>query len=110
MAWLAWVEGDLKQAQTVGQTAIETFKSLPAGSPFWGAALWPLIGVNAAQNDMAAAVTHIKPLLASVQLRMPDKMTAILQQIIAAWEANQPETAQNHLQYALQLAQEMSYL
>jgi hypothetical protein len=73
-------------------------------------ALWPLIGANVKQGDIAAAVTYAHLLLKPTMLRMPDGVTKTLHQAISAWEANQPESAQNHLQHVLQLAQEMSYL
>ncbi|MCP4428414.1 MAG: AAA family ATPase [Chloroflexi bacterium] len=110
MAWLAWFEGDLKKAQKIGQAALENCKLLPTVMPFWGMGLWPLIGVNVAQGDIAAAVTHAQLLLNPEHLRVTDEITAVLQQAIAAWEANQPESTRNHLQQSLQLAQEMSYL
>ncbi|MCP4422268.1 MAG: AAA family ATPase [Chloroflexi bacterium] len=110
MAWLAWFDGDLKKAQKMGQTSLENCKLLPTAMPFWGMGLWPLICVNVAQGDIAAAVTHAQLLLDPMQLRMTEGITAVLQQAIVAWEANQSDSAQEYLQKSIQLAQEMSYL
>jgi DNA-binding SARP family transcriptional activator len=109
-AWLAWLDGNLEEAQKAGQISLEHFKSPFHISPFWGMALWPLIGVNVQQSNIATAVAYAHLLLKPTMLRMPDAVTGTLQQAISTWEANQPESAQNHLQHALQLAQEMNYL
>ncbi|KAA3658168.1 MAG: hypothetical protein DWQ04_25915, partial [Chloroflexi bacterium] len=86
MAWLAWVEGDLKKTQKMGQASLENCKSIPTIMPFWGMGLWPLIAANVQLGDIAAAVTHAQLLLDPRQLRMPEGVTAVLQQAIIAWE------------------------
>jgi hypothetical protein len=44
------------------------------------------------------------------ELRLPDEITAVLQQTITTWENNQPDSARSNLKQALRLAQIYHYL
>ncbi|MGD8397565.1 MAG: AAA family ATPase, partial [Anaerolineae bacterium] len=51
LAWVAWREGNLAQAETEGQAALEVWRQLPVGHslcPFQWTAIWPLVAVAAA--------------------------------------------------------------
>jgi hypothetical protein len=108
MAWLRWREGDQAEAQKQGQAGLEAFAG--AGEPFEWLALWPLIGVAAAQQQLAPAMQYMRRLLAPEQQRLPDALTNLLEAAIQAWDSNLPETARSDLQRAVGLAQEMGYL
>ena len=109
-AWLAWFEGDLKKAKELGQSAVAKFQVSKTVMPFWGMALWPLIGVAVEQQDSETAVTYAHMLLDPAQSQMSDEITAVLQQAIIAWENDCPNTAQTKLSQAVQLAQKYNYL
>ncbi len=109
-AWVAWREGNIEQVYEIGQSALETLKSLPLRSPFLGEVLWLLIDVALHQGDIEIAVTYAPMLMDPSQRRLPSEITNWLQKAITAWEANKTELAQNRLQLALQLAQEVNYL
>lgn len=108
MAWVAWREGNMAEAQKHGQAALETFD--PGEEPFMWTALWPLIGVAIVQDNLSDAIKYTRILLVPVQQRLPDELTAPLEAAIQAWDPGEPETARNHLHRAVALAREMRYL
>jgi len=110
LAWIAWREGDLAQAKTKGQIALDLWRQLPAGhssSAFQWAALWPLVGVALAQNQISAATEYARALLEPGQQRLPDAVTVAVESAISAWERDESQTASAHLCQALELAQEL---
>lgn len=110
LAWLKWREGDLSATQAHGQKALDIWKTLPVVLPFWWAAIWPLIDVALTQNEIAEAVEYAGSLLLPDKSRLPNELTAVLQQAINAYANNQPETTRTCLQTALQQARELNQL
>jgi tetratricopeptide (TPR) repeat protein len=113
LAWLAWRAGDLPEAEEHGRAALATWHQLPASHAscaFQWTALWPLIGVALAHNHTAEASEHARALLEPTQQRLPDALTAVLEQAVTAWEQGEAEAAQAWLDRALVLAQELGYL
>jgi tetratricopeptide (TPR) repeat protein len=56
LAWLAWRQGKLSEAQVNGRAALEIWRGQPVKYVFCWLALWPLIGVELAQNRLAEAI------------------------------------------------------
>lgn len=110
LAWVAWSEGNLAEVQRQGSSAFTAVQQLQLGLPLKWIFLWPLVGASLAQNKTAVAIEHATALLAPDQMRLPDEISAVLQQAITAWENNQPDAAHTHLHQALQLAQKYRYL
>jgi len=110
LAWIAWREHRLSEAQEHGHAALTIWQQTPLVYPFYSAALFPLIAVALARHQIVEAVNYAWALLAPEQQRLPAALTAALQAAIQAWEAGQPETARAHLEQALALAQEIGYL
>jgi DNA-binding SARP family transcriptional activator/predicted ATPase len=113
LAWLAWHEGDLAEAETEGQAALELWQQLPAGHSscaFQWTALWPLVGVAFARNRMSEASKFARALLEPTQQRLPDDLTVIVQKAVRAWEGDESEAAHSYLAQALELAQSLGYL
>ena len=108
MAWVVWGGGNIAEAQKQGQAGLEAFDG--AGEPFEWTALWPLIGVAVVQQQLANAIKYVCMLLVPEQQRLPDALTADLEQAIQAWDSGQPDTARTSLQQAIALAREMGYL
>jgi tetratricopeptide (TPR) repeat protein len=109
LAWIAWREGDLAEAREQGRASLELVKSVAAAQFKW-TALWPLVGVALAEQNLPEAVEYARMLLGPKQMRQPDEITAALEAAIAANEQNQIEEAGAQLNHALNLAQEMGYL
>ncbi len=110
LAWIAWREGNLSDAQQNGQAALELWQQISVVYPFQWTALWPLIAVVLAQNQVSEAINYTRSLLDSTQQRLPDMLTAELEETLLKWEEDQPEEICVHLDQAVKLAQEMGYL
>jgi tetratricopeptide (TPR) repeat protein len=113
LAWVAWREGDLAQAEAKGRAALELWRQLPAAHSscaFQWTALWPLVGVALAQDRTAEASACARALLAHTQQRLPDALTAVIGKAIEAGERGESETACASLGQAIELAQELAYL
>jgi tetratricopeptide (TPR) repeat protein len=113
LAWLAWREGDLSRAEAKGRAALATWHQLPAGHAscaFQWTALWPLLGVALARNRTSEASRHAGALLEATQQRLPDALTAVLEEAVTAWEESESETARAWFARAIVLAQELGYL
>jgi DNA-binding SARP family transcriptional activator len=113
LAWVAWQEGDGVRTFEHGRTALELWGKLPAGHAscaFQWTALFPLISVSLTQHELEQAIAYARAILQPPQQRLPDALTALLQQAIAAWEQSEPQVAANHMEPALQLAQATGFL
>jgi tetratricopeptide (TPR) repeat protein len=109
LAWAAWREGDLSEAEANGQAAMDIWKQ---GQPFpfqW-TALWPLAGVALARQDVATAMTHARKLLHPLQQLLPAEMTTAIDAAIQVWDQGQADVAQAHLQRAAETAAVLGYL
>jgi hypothetical protein len=110
LAWVAWRQGDLAEAQEQGYATLEMWRKSPIIVPFRWTALWPLIGVALAQDRISEAIEHARALLAPTQQLLPDALTKVLEAAIEASENGQLETARAQLNQAMSLAQENGYL
>ena len=110
LAWVAWREGNLPEAQANGLAALELWRPLQIVYMLHWAALWPLIGIALTQDQLAEAVDFARLLLAPQQQSLPDALNALVEAVIWSWDAGQLEVARTHLQQAAALAQEMNYL
>jgi tetratricopeptide (TPR) repeat protein len=110
LAWLRWLEGDLKATEEHGKEALAIWQSLPGIMPIQWTALWPLIAATMAQGELSEAVSYAEMLLSPDMSRQPADLVAALQQAINAMASNQPETARASLRTALQLARQLNQL
>jgi DNA-binding SARP family transcriptional activator len=113
LAWLAWREGDLTQAEAKGRAALATWRQLPAAHAscaFRWTAFWPLIGVALAHHQTSEATEHARALLEPTQQRLPEALTAVLEEALTAWEESKSDAACACFDQAIVLAQEFGYL
>jgi Tfp pilus assembly protein PilF len=113
LAWVAWQEGDLSQAEAEGWAALDLWHQLPAAHSscaFQWTALWPLVGAALAQKRTPEAVAHARALLEPTQQRLPVRLAVIVEQAIDAWDKGNPAAAHTCLDQATELAQELGYL
>lgn len=110
LAWVAWREGNLTEAQANGLAALELWRSIWTVYPFQWAALWPLIAVALAQDQLTEAVDHARLLLDPQQQPLPSALNVLVEVAIQSWDAGQVEAACAHLQQAAALAGELGYL
>lgn len=122
LAWAARREGNLVEAQEMGQTALALFQQTMQAQMFPWIVLWPLIGVRLAQNQAASApaeadaeadaeaVEYARGLFTSTGQPQPDALASVIETAIQSWEAGQPEKAHTCLVQAAALAEQMGYL
>jgi serine/threonine protein kinase/tetratricopeptide (TPR) repeat protein len=110
LAWVAWREGNLSEAQVNGRAALEIWRARPVEYVFYWLALCPLIGVELAQNRLAEAIDYAHMLLEPKQQPLPEALRADIEAAMQAWDAGRTEMAHTHLQRATASAQEMGYL
>ena len=110
LAWVAWREGNLVDAQANGLAAMELWRPLQAVYMFQWVAIWPLIGVELTQDRFLEAVDHARLLLAPQQQSLPDALNALVEAAILSWDARQLEAALTHLRQAAVSARERGYL
>jgi tetratricopeptide (TPR) repeat protein len=110
LAWVAWRDGNLAEAQAQGQAALEVFQQVPQGGIFLWVALWPLIGVALAQGQATQALEHARRLLPPPQMRLPEALEQAVQQAIDTWEGGKHKKARACLKQATHLAETIGYL
>jgi tetratricopeptide (TPR) repeat protein len=110
LAWIAWREGDLTEAQTRARAALDHWRKPQRRYPFQWAALWPLIGLALARDDLRTAIEHGRALLDPLQQRLPETFEGLLAQAVQAWDSGQAALARARLEQAMDPAREMGYL
>jgi hypothetical protein len=110
LAWVAWCQGNLSEAQANARAALDGWKALQFDYPFHWTALWPLISIALVQDQFSAAIDYARALLAPQQLLLPDALRAIVEAATQAWDSGRREAAYAHLQQAAALAGEMGFL
>jgi DNA-binding SARP family transcriptional activator len=108
LAWLAWREGDLSQAQEHGRSALASWQQTDYA--FKWLALWPLIAVALAQDRISEALEYARMLLEPDQQHLPDALSTIVQDAIRAGEQDRPGPVRAYMDRAISLAQEIGYL
>ncbi len=90
LAWLAWKAGEIKQAWEQAQTALERWQATVF--PFRWTAHCPMIAIALERGDISNVIAACQALLEPVQQKLPDPISDLLSEIIAAW--NRENTAQ----------------
>ena len=109
LAWVKWYLGNLSEAQENGRIALEMWQQAPLVYPFKWTALWPLISVAHVQYQVSEALDYARTLLEPAQQRLPDALTALLEEAIKSWEGGETKTAHTYLNQAIELAQELGW-
>jgi tetratricopeptide (TPR) repeat protein len=113
LAWIAWREENLPEAEVKGRAALDLWQQLPVSQaiyPFQWTALWPLIGVALEQESKADAVDYARAMLEPSQQSLPDALNLVLEKVIKTFEGGELEKISIHLNHAIELAQELGYL
>lgn len=109
-AWVAWREGSLSEARSEAEAALELWGQSWTAYPFKWAALWPLIAISVAGDDLARAIEHARALLEPTQQPLPERLAAAVENALRSWEAQQPQSARAALVAGVDLAGEMGFL
>jgi len=106
LAWLAWRQDDLAEAERLGQAALEAWRQYAAPYPFHWLALWPLIGVALAQNRLPDAISYARQLLDPIQQALPFAIAQPLTAALTASDAGRRDEANDLLRRSLALAEQ----
>ncbi len=109
LAWVARRSQQMEEARTLGEAAWETLRQTPQAQMFNWIAVWPLVGINLAQQRIADAIDYARLLLDPRTQPQPEPLAALLQSAIHAWEQDQPEQASADLTQAARLAEPLGY-
>jgi hypothetical protein len=109
LAWVSYHEGDLSRTLAYGLEAMEIWKQSPLVYPFQWTALWPLIGVALAKNQISEAVENVRLMLQPTQQLLPDTLTEILDDILEQWERGNLEMTRNLINEVVELAQAINW-
>jgi tetratricopeptide (TPR) repeat protein len=110
LAWVAWREGDLVQAEELGQAALESWQRGQWVYAFHWTARFPLLAVALERGRVPEAIKHAHGMLDPRQQKLPDPLEAALQAGVQASENDQLEEARKHLKRAVTVAQETGFL
>jgi class 3 adenylate cyclase/tetratricopeptide (TPR) repeat protein len=110
LAWIAWRQKDFAAAREIGQTALADLRQVLMSSPLHWLALGPLLGVALVQNQTADAVDCARQMLDPSQHKLPDNISAPLEQAVAAWKQGNPDEARRQLELAASIAAATGYL
>ncbi len=107
-AWIALREGDLRVAEQEACAAMELWKQLQAVYPFQWAALWPLVKVALEQDMLAAAIEHLRELLAPTQQKLPAELNTLAERCVQNWEPSHSHSSRERLRQLVELADELA--
>jgi len=110
LAWIAWREGNHAETKKLGCEALRLWHGMEDPYSFDWMALWPLIAIHFAKNDVAGAIEYMKALLNPKQHPLPEKLAAATQAAIASWQDSQSQKARTDLERAIQTATEFGQL
>lgn len=65
----------------------------------------PALRLSLHEDQIAQAVDHVRPVIASKIMRLPDEMVASIEQAIAAWERGDVDSARTHLVSSFEIAE-----
>jgi class 3 adenylate cyclase/predicted ATPase len=109
LAWIAWHNGDSSEVRARALQALEQWHSMPDPYGFDWMALWPLIAVEHAEKNFAAATDHLRALSGPNQHPLPALLTSIVQAAIEASEKSSPDIPER-ISAALTAAREAGQL
>jgi len=109
---LGWVDFHARrypEAQERCRSALELWRGIDAAFPFFWMAVFPLLAMRLARGDLAELLGLVRSLLAPSQQRLPEELTAPLEDALAAGRGRE-ERVRAALARAVKLAEETGYL
>jgi tetratricopeptide (TPR) repeat protein len=106
-AWIHYRAQQWTQAETKARAALALWSS---GYPLHWLAWWILLAGHLRRDELDDAVVAAAAILAPEQQRLPDEVTAVLEQVIIAQENGEADTVRHYLAAALNQAHAYGYL
>jgi DNA-binding SARP family transcriptional activator/predicted ATPase len=110
LAWLAWRNGNLSEARNLGQQALEAWQKISLAYASQWTALWPLIGVALAENQLSLAAEYARRILDPKQQRLPVILETSLEAAVQAAGLGNFDQVRTELQGIVDLATTLGYL
>jgi tetratricopeptide (TPR) repeat protein len=110
LAWVAWQRGDLMVAEQLAQAALEAWQLHTLSYPLYWFALLPLLSIALRRRALDRAIEWARRLIDPLQFKLPDPIEPLLQQGLAAAQAEDMATTQRLLTDAIDHAQSLGYL
>ena len=108
-AWVAWQDDRLDEVVRHATQALALWRSTWRVYFYKGLCLWPLMSVQLASGDIAAAVKAGCEMLEPSQVRLPDELERLILRAKAARDRDEAAMAAAQLNEALQLACNLGY-
>ncbi len=110
LAWVAWRRGDLRRAEALGKAGLILMCQAVTSFPHTWLARFPLLAVALETDHLTVALEHAHAMLVPSQQRLPNALSAALDEALHSWERNQPDRAAHMLRQAVALARTAGYL
>jgi class 3 adenylate cyclase/tetratricopeptide (TPR) repeat protein/DNA-binding XRE family transcriptional regulator len=109
-AWVAWRRGDEEKAATDAQTALRIWEELPVRYMFDWMALWPLVAIALAAQQVEQAAEYARGMLPPPQQLLQEPVRTLVHSAVQAWDNGQPAETEELLRRAVRAADDLGYL
>lgn len=109
LAWVHLRSGNIATAFEQASQAVENLSLTPQFPLLW-VALWPLIGVEMARQQISEPIRRVETLLTPSQMAVPSNLESAMRASVNAWKGNDRNTARIQLEKAANLARQTGYL
>ncbi len=79
LAWVAWREGDMDEAQTLAQAALDSWQRSQLVHAFHWTGRWPLLAMALDADRLSEALDHARAMLDPMQQKLPRPMESALE-------------------------------
>ena len=110
LAWVAWREGDVDEAQTLAQAALDSWQRSQFVHAFHWTARWPLLAMALEGDRLSETLEHARAMLDPRQQKLPQPLESALEESTKRGDDGRPDVLRACLQRAVELAQELGYL
>jgi DNA-binding SARP family transcriptional activator/predicted ATPase len=110
LAWFAWREGNLAEAEKQGHAALELWQRSPFVYAFHWTARFPLLAVALTREQLPEALDHARALLDPQQQKLPETLEAALEAAVQAADDEEDKVVRQRLEQTIQVARETGYL
>ena len=110
LAWVAWREKNEMEAEKLATEALELWHGMEDPYSMDWMALWPLIAIAFARQDIARAIEFANGLLEENQHPPPENLSAVVRRACEEWQIGAQENATTDLASAMKVAGDLSYL
>ena len=108
LAWLDYRDGHFSKAEMQAKEALTTWGDYQY--PFKWLSHWVLVAIYLDHDELDRAVQSVRVLLDPKQQRLPDDVTAALEQSLQNWKVGKIDSAGKALIKAVELAKQRGYL